>query len=165
MQLSKVLDEIRERVGIENLTDSCSGRGCRVDMTDVPRDRIVVDVDLAFKAHQRTGKHCDKILFYVDTTENRLVVVLIELKSGTFKVTDVAQQLQGSVNFVSSLVPRDLKATCIPVVFHGKGIHAAQRPRFRGAKVRFRNKESVIRRNKCGAPKNLANVLSGSGNR
>ena len=48
MQLSKVLDEIRERVGIENLTDSCSGRGCRVDMTDVPRDRIVVDMDLVF---------------------------------------------------------------------------------------------------------------------
>ena len=46
MQLSKVLDEIRERVGIENLTDSCSGRGCRVDMTDVPRDRIVVDMEL-----------------------------------------------------------------------------------------------------------------------
>ena len=164
MQLSKVLDKIRERVGIENLTDSCSGRGCRVDMTDVPRDRIVIDVDLAFKAHQRTGKHCDRILFYEDTAENRLVVVLIELKSGTFKVTDVAQQLQGSVNFVSSLVPKNLKATCIPVVFHGKGIHAAQRSRFRSAKVHFRNKASVIRRNKCSAPKNLANALSGSDN-
>lgn len=164
MQLSKVLDEIRERMGIENLTDSCSDRGCRVDMTDVPRDRIVVDVDMAFKAHQRTGKRCDRILFYIDTTENRLVVVLIELKSGTFKVTDVAQQLQGSANFVSSLVPRNLKATCIPVVFHGKGIHAAQRSRFRGTKVHFRNKEFVVRRNKCSAPKNLANVLSGSGN-
>ena len=164
MQLSKVLDGIRERVGIENLTDSCSGRGCRVDMTDVPRDRIVVDMDMAFKAHQRTGKHCDRILFYTDTTKNRLVVVLIELKSGTFKVTDVAQQLQGSVNFVSSLVPGNLKTICIPVVFHGKGIHPAQGARFKGIKVRFRNKESVIRRNRCGASKNLANVLPGSGN-
>ena len=77
-----------------------------------PRDRIVVDMDLAFKAHQGMGKHCDRILFYVDTAENRLVGVLIELKSGTFKVADVAQQLQGSVNFVSSLVPRNLKVTC-----------------------------------------------------
>lgn len=164
MQLSRILDEIRERVGEESLTHSCSGGGCRVDMTDVPSDRIVIDMDRAFKAHKRIGKHCDRVLFYIDITENSLVVVLIELKSGTFKVTDVAQQLQQSVAFVSTLVPRNLKTICIPVVFHGKGIHAAQSSRFKGIRVRFRNKEALIRRNRCGGPKNLANVLPESGN-
>ena len=164
MQLSKVLGEIRERVGVENLTHSCSGRGCRVDMTDIPGDRVVVDVDLAFKAHRRSGKRCDRILFYVNSEENHLVAVLIELKSGTFKATDVSEQLRGTAGFVSALVPRNLKTTCIPVVFHGKGIHPAQRPRLKHLTVRFRDQESVIRLNKCGAPKNLAHVLSASHN-
>ena len=160
MKMRDILRYIRERMGEMNLTDSCSGRGCQVDMTDVPRQRIVIDVDLAFKAHRRTGKRCDRILFYVDAEANRLVVVLIELKSGTFKAPDVAEQLQGSADFVSDFIPRDLITTCIPIVFHGKGIHPAQRPRLKNLKVRFRNQEFSVMRNKCGAPKNLANVLS-----
>ena len=53
MELSEVLDEIRKRVGEENLTDSCSGDGCQVDMTDVPRERIVVDVERVFQVNHR----------------------------------------------------------------------------------------------------------------
>ena len=75
--MSDMLNEIRTRVGEENLTNSCSGRNCRVDLTDIPGNRVVVDVDLAFAAHARSGKHCDRILFYEHTPQNSLVVVLI----------------------------------------------------------------------------------------
>ena len=91
--MSEILSEIRTRVGEGNLMRSCGDRRCRVDMTGVPRERIVVNVDTAFLANQSASKRCDRILIYGDTVKNRLVVALIELKSGTFRATEVCEQL------------------------------------------------------------------------
>ena len=162
--MSEVLSEIRERVGEENLINSCGGRGCRVDMAGVPRERIVIDVDMAFPANRIIGKRCDRILIYGDTVKNRLVMVIIELKSGTFKATDVFEQLQGSVDLFSDLIPRVLETTCIPILFHGKGVSKLQLKDINRTPVRFRNQRFPIRLRKCGVPKNLVNVLSQSDN-
>ena len=43
--MSEVLSKIREQIGEDNLINSCSSRACRVDMTGVPRERIVINVD------------------------------------------------------------------------------------------------------------------------
>ena len=162
--MSEVLSEIRERIGEINLINSCSGRGCRVDMTGVPRERIVINVDAAFPANQSAGKRCDRILIYGDTARNRLVVVFIELKSGTFKATDVFEQLQGSVDLFSDLIPQVLETTCIPILFHGKGVSKLQLKDINRTPVRFRNQRFPIRLKRCGVPKNLVGVLSQSDN-
>ena len=162
--MSEVLSEIRERVGEENLINSCSGRGCRVDMAGVPSDRIVIDVDTAYPSNQSTGKRCDRILVYGDTAKNRLVAVLIELKSGTFKATDVFKQLQDSVDLFVDLIPQALETTCIPILFHGKGVSKLQFRDINRTPVRFQNQKFPIRLRKCGAPRNLANALSQSDN-
>lgn len=162
--MSETLSEIRTKLGEENLTNSCGVRSCRVDMADIPGDRVVVDVDLAFAAHAGTGKHCDRILFYEHTLQNSLVVVLIEHKGGTFdSATDVAEQLQGGANFAKSFIPAGTKTTCIPILFHGGGSHKVQRDKLKRLKVGLTQKQPISL-GKCGAPKNLANVLSGSGN-
>lgn len=164
MNISDTLNEIRRRVGEENLTNSCSGRNCRVDMTDLPDNRVIVDVDIAFEVHAGTGKHCDRILFYEHTAQNSLVVVLIEHKGGTFdSARDIAEQLQGGANFVKSFIPRGIKTICIPVLFHRGGIHRTQRDQLKRLKVGLTQKQPISL-GKCGALKNLANVLSGSGN-
>ena len=162
--MSGVLSEIREQIGENNLINSCSGRGCRVDMTDVPRERIVVNVDTAFPANQSVGKRCDRILIYGDATANRLVMVFIELKSGTFKATETCEQLQGSVGLLSDLIPKALETTCIPILFHGKGVSKLQRKDINRNPLRFRNQRFPIRLSKCGVPKNLADVLFRSDN-
>ena len=162
--MSEVLSEIRERVGEENLINSCGDRRCRVDMTDIPRERVVVNVDTAFPANQSADKRCDRILIYGDTVKNRLVVALIELKSGTFKATDVSEQLQGSVNLFGGLIPQVLEVTYVPVLFHGKGVSKLQRRDLNRHPVRFRNQKFPIRLKKCGEPKNLAGVLFQSDN-
>ena len=162
--MSEVLSEIREQVGRDNLINSCSGHGCRVDMTGVPHERIVVNVDTAFPANQSAGKRCDRILIYEDTAKNRLVVVFIELKRGTFKATDVFEQLQGSVSLFSDLIPQTLETTCIPILFHGKGVSKLQLKDINRTPVRFRNQRFPIRLKRCGAPKNLVDVLSQSDN-
>ena len=162
--ISEVLRRIRERVGEKNIINSCSGRGCRVDMTGVPGERIVVDVDLAFPTNRVTGKRCDRILIYGDTSKNRLVMALIELKSGTFKATDVSEQLQESVGLLSGLIPQAFEMTCVPVLFHGKGISKLQLRDINRTPIRFRNQRFPIRLRRCGAPRNLASVLSQSDN-
>lgn len=162
--MSEVLSEIRERVGEGNLMSSCGDRRCRVDMTGVPRGRIVVNVDTAFLANQSASKRCDRILIYGDTVKNRLVVALIELKSGTFRATEVCQQLQGSVGLFSDLIPQVLEITYIPILFHGKGVSKLQRKDINRNPVRFRNQKFPIRLKKCGDPKNLVSVLSQSDN-
>ena len=162
--ISEVLSEIRGQIGEDNLINSCSGRGCRVDMTGVPRERIVVNVDTAFPANQSVGKRCDRILIYGDTAKNRLVVAFIELKSGTFKATDVFQQLQSSVGLFSDLIPQVLETTCMPILFHGKGVSKLQLKDINRTPVRFRNQRFPIRLKRCGVPKNLADVLFQSDN-
>ena len=160
MKLSEALDEIRKRVGEENLTNSCSSDGCRVDMTDVPHPRIVVEVERMFQVNQRSDKRCDRMLFYVDPDSSKLVVVLIELKSGNFNATDVYQQLQSGAKFAEELVPKDIEMTCIPVVFYGKRSHYAQLRKLKRNEVRFRRQTFPIRKRKCGRrTKNLASVL------
>ena len=157
MKLSEVLDAIRKQVGEENLTNSCSSDGCHVDMTDVPRERIVVDVERMFQVNQRQGKRCDRMLLYVD---EKLVVVLIELKSGNVNATEVFQQLQSGAKFAEGLVPEDIETTCIPVVFHGKRIHDAQLRKLKRKEVCFRRQTFPIWKRKCGRrTKNLASVL------
>ena len=153
--MSEVLSKIREQIGEDNLINSCSGRGCRVDMTGVPRERVIIDVDAAFPANRITGKRWDRILIYGDTAKNRLVVVFIELKSGTFKATDVFEQLQGSVDLFSDLISQVLETTCMPILFHGKGVSKLQLKDINRTPVRLKG---------CGAPKNLADVLSQSDN-
>lgn len=164
MKMSDVLNEIRTRVGEENLTNSCSGRNCRVDMTGIPGNRVIVDVDLAFETYARTGKHCDRILLYEHTDQNSLVVVLIEHKGGTFdSARDIAEQLQGGANFAKNFIPVGIKIICVPILFHGSGSHKAQRDKLKRLKVGLTQKQPISL-SKCGVPKNLANVLSGTGN-
>ena len=162
--MNEILGKIREEIGEANLINSCGGRGCRVDMVDVPSERIIVNVDTAFPADHTAGKRCDRILVYRDTVQNRLVVAFIELKSGTFKATEVSAQLQESVSLFSNLIPRAVEITCIPILFHGRGVSKLQRKDLNRSPVRFRNQKFPVRLSRCGAPRNLASVLLRSDN-
>lgn len=162
--MNEILGEIREEIGEVNLINSCGGHGCRVDMVDVPSERIIVNVDTAFPADHTAGKRCDRILVYGDTVQNRLVVAFIELKSGTFKATEVGAQLQESVGLFSNLIPRGVEITCIPILFHGRGVSKLQRKDLNRSPMRFRNQKFPIRLSRCGAPRNLASVLLRSDN-
>lgn len=174
MLLSDVLNEIRKQVDGQCICNSCSGDGCRVYLTDVPSERVIVDLECEFKQRKMDTKRCDYVLFYADAEQSSLVIVLIELKSGTFKASMVANQLQGGADYVSDIFGRlneevrsalsALKTTCVPILFHGGGIDKAQRYKLERAKIRFRNQKAAIKKNKCGQKRNLAEVLSNAGN-
>ena len=169
MGLKELLAEIKEQVNQECISNSCSGDGCRVYLTDVPSDRVIVDLECEFERRKISTRRCDYVLFCGNDTQNSLDVVLIELKSGTFKTPLVTDQLQGAADFVvevfgklsepATVAIRALKITCIPVLFYGKGIDKSQRYKLERAKVSFYSQKPAIKRRKCGEAKNLSAVL------
>ena len=168
MEISEVLEHIEKAIGSENLSRLRSRAGCRVDLTDAPSPRVVVDADLAFPAHGIEGQKCDYILFYVDTTQN-LVVVPIELKRGSINISTALGQLQGGADFASRFVParREFQIICRPLLFHGGRVHHLKQKRKRkNARsrntVRFRGGNYHIKTARCGRPRNLADGLSGT---
>ena len=171
MGFKELLTEIGKQVNDKCLSKSCKDQGCRVYLTDTPSDRVIVDLECEFKQRKKRTKRCDHIIFCGKTPYTNLVVILIELKSGGFKTPAITDQLQGAADFVTEMfgklpeetnaVLNTLEITCVPVLFHGKGIDRFQLRELERAKVRFLSQKPAIQRRKCGEPKNLASVLKG----
>ena len=155
--MSAALDGIRASVGAENCSESCSRDRCRVYLTNVPPARLIVDADKAFPAHRREGKHCDFVLF-VDQDDAPFLAAPAELKSGRPDVSEAVEQLQGGADFAADLAPSN--AVCLPILFHGKGVHKKERKDLNSAKINFRGRKLTVKMARCGHPRNLANALS-----
>ncbi len=160
MSRSEVLDTIRSRVGEENLSRSHRREGCRVYLDGVPSTRITVDADLAFPDHSFEGSRCDLIYFLVDS-DGRLLTVPAELKSGNVDASGVHEQLQQGANFALRVALRGMDSKCIPVLFHGKGIHPKQLRTLNRLKVSFRGQRLTIKIARCNRRENLADSLKG----
>ncbi len=171
MGLNELLTEIGKQVHEECISKSCSGDGCRVYLTGTPSERVILNLECEFDQRKMNTKRCDYVLFSGNASQSNLVVALIELKSGTFKTPAVAGQLQGGADFVTEMfgklskeansVLSTLEITCVPVLFHGKGIDRFQLRELERAQIRFLNRNTAIKRSKCGQAKNLASVLRG----
>ena len=171
MGLKELLTEIGKQVNEECLSKSCRGDGCRVYLTGTPSDRVIVNLECEFEQRKIDTKRCDYVLFCGNTSQSNLVVVLIELKSGTFKTPTVTDQLQRGADFVTEMfgkLPKEanaalstLEITCVPALFHGKRIDRFELRELERAKVRFLSRNTAIKRSKCGQAKNLASVLRG----
>ncbi|MCE2396327.1 hypothetical protein J4G02_17465 [Candidatus Poribacteria bacterium] len=149
--MSEVLNGIRTRVGEENLSTLRSRSSCGVNMTEAPSPRVVIDADRAFPAHGMMGKRCDYIIFFCDTAQNCLVAVLIELKGGDVKASEVSEQLQAGANFAERFTPGAPEAVCLPCLFH-KGIHKREFQQLQRASVRFRGEDTPIKTARCDSP-------------
>lgn len=75
------LNQIRRWIG-DREAKSYTRNGCRVSLANLPRERVVLDVDRAFPTDRAVKAQCDFILFYLDTDQGCLVIVPMELKRG-----------------------------------------------------------------------------------
>ena len=158
MKVNRVLDEIREQVGRESLINSCSGEGCRVYMTGIPSERVVIDVEREFESRNITEKRCDRLLFYI--TGNNLVAAPIELKNGKAEQSEVTEKLQNSLHFAASIAPRTLTTAYRPILFEGRGIKWINPRGTKQLNVNFRGNKLRIRVGRCGKSENLVRALS-----
>ena len=157
MNVNRVFDHIRGQVDEESLIDSCSGEGCRVDMTNIPSDRVVIHVEREFDSRNMPEKRCDRLLFYIDG--NNLAAAPIELKSGKAEQSEVIEKLQNSLHFAASIVPRTVTTAYRPILFEGRGIKWTNPSGTKQLNVSFRG-TLRIRVGRCGRRENLAKALS-----
>ena len=156
VNLYEVLDDIRRWIG-DREAKSYTRNGCRVSLANLPRERIMLDVDLAFPTDRAVKAQCDFILFYLDTDEECLVIVPMELKRGDVDASDAIKQLQEGARLVERLVPRNVKASCIPLLVYGsKRIRKEQNEKLRRATINFRGQNSPIQATRCGYEGNIA---------
>ena len=154
--MTDVLGRVREAVGESCVCKSASRDECGVDPTGLPDERVIVDADLAFPAHQWSGSRCDFIIFYREARRDHVIVTVpLELKSGRAEVSHVSAQLQQGADFAARFAPAD--AICRPVLIHGKRINLRELNR---AKVLFRDRRMTIRTARCNRAGNLAQALS-----
>lgn len=164
MNLHEHLEEIRQWIGNRNAT-SYTKEGCRVSMANIPSERVVLDVDRAFSADRANTNQCDFILFYIQSTQNSLTGVPMELKSGNVDASEAVAQLQEGARIVDRYTPNDVEMHLIPVLVHGGSIHRNQRNRLRTSRIRFRGEEFPINTARCGHQGNLAQTLAKSSKR
>ena len=131
-----------------------------MDMTGVPSDRVVIDVEREFDSRNMTQKRCDRLLFYA--AGNNLVASPIELKSGRAEQSDVVEQLQNSLHFAANIVPRTRTLTTVyrPILFQGRGIKWTNPRGSQELNVNFRGRKTRIRVGRCGIRGNLVRALS-----
>ena len=113
--MTSLCDEVRRRVPPECITRDCEKECCSVDMTDVPGDHVLIDVDKAgLSGNQRK---CDYI--FVGCNEDTWVVAM-ELKRGNPRASTVVEQLRAGAEYVDSIIPKGAGIRFLPVVVTGK---------------------------------------------
>ena len=150
LNLSKELTGIQEQVSPNSLTNECGGEGCRVYRTDMPKKRIVINVEKEFDSRGESKKRCDRLLFYGN--KNTLIAVPIELKGrGKGDESQVLEQLKNGLEFAATLV-QGLKGTVyVPIVFTKKGIRWTNPKRQnQELTVKFKGKTLRVLTSRCG---------------
>ena len=163
MNLSKGLTHVQKQVSPNSVTRSCSGEGCKVYLTNIPKQKVVINVEKEFDARKESGKRSDRLLFYEN--KNTFFAVPIELKGrGKGDESDVLEQLKSGLEFAATLVPNLTKIVYVPIVFTKNGIRSTNpRRQNRELKVKFQGKTLTVLRGRCGRKRNLANLLSNAG--
>ncbi len=160
--MNKVLQNIETQIGAAHIIinkNTLVRDNCSADLTGIPTQRVVVDMDSVLPSGQHGRKHCDYVIFFLNTSENTLFAVPIELKTGTIKGS--AQQLQQGADFAAHHAPSTPKNTCVPVLCH-KGIPKLARRALQKSKVRFRGLKITVETTRCGVRRNIATALSKS---
>ena len=165
MNLSKGLTHVQEQVFPDSLTNSCKEKGCRAYLTDIPRQKVVINLEKEFDALGKSGKRGDRLLFYGNAAKNTFVAVPIELKGGEADESDVREKLENSLKFAATVAP-DRKAcgetVYVPILFHERSINWTN-PRRRQLEVSFQGRTLRVLTGRCSKKRNLANLLSKAG--
>ena len=165
VNLHEALEEICQWIGDNEATSPYTKEGCRVSMANIPSERVVLDVDLAFPTGRARTNQCDFVLFYIDSNQNSLFGVPMELKRGDVDASEAVAQLQEGARIVDNCTPDDVEMNLVLVLVHGDSMHKSQRNRLRTARIRFRGEEFPINTTRCGHEGNLAQALAKSSKR
>lgn len=132
------------------MVKQCRCKGCRLKLEDVVSSggMTVLDADKYGGLTGHEGKQCDCLVF---VTTQRLIAAAVELKSGGFRVSEVAEQLQSGADQIDTLSEGLNVGQFFPILLHGKVKHASEVKSLRRKGVTFRGTRYSIIREKCGS--------------
>ena len=157
--MNNILENIVTKIGAAHLIvnrNALTRENCRADLTGLPTDRVVVDMDSVFPSGQHGQKQCDYVVFFLNTSEDTCFAVPIELKSRSIK--GARAQLQQGADFAARYLPMGYKTICVPILFH-KGLSTFAHRDLPKRRVRFRGANMTVEATRCGVNKNLVSVL------
>ena len=144
VNLHEALEEIRQWVGNRKATSPYTKEGCRVSMANIPSERVVLDVDLVFPTGRADTNQCDFVLFYIDTAQDSLIGVPMELKRGDVNASEAVAQLQEGARIADGCTPNAVEMNLVLILVHGGSMHRSQRNKLRTARITFRGEEFPI---------------------
>ncbi len=110
-------------------------------MEGAPANRVLVDLDCDNLdiAWGDGDKYCDYL--FIGEEKVTAYVAPIELKGGSFRASEVIEQLQGGANAADKWLPPGDAFQFVPVLVHGKGINREDLKKLRRAKIKLRKHE------------------------
>ncbi len=152
-----------ERVS-ESINQSCQSTGkvsrvgCRVDMTDVPTPKLIIDFDKPRTPLSGNEVRCDYFLVSKDQNSDFSWVAVLELKAGSLKTSQAVKQLQAGASAVEKLISKGEAIRFRPVVVC-RGMHNEQIKilREKSNHIKLHEKKEPIRHIRCGSK--LMNAL------
>ena len=150
--MTGLVDAVREKI-----EDSCIEAGplrrkdCEISLESAPRSRVVIDFDKPGSPLSKRRRRCE-YLFVTDRDGGGGRVVPMEFKSGSMRVSKVAEQLQAGSRVAERLVPKGNSISFLPVaVLYGSVNRKQTRDlKMKGNTVRYRGRREPVRILRCG---------------
>ena len=124
----------------------CAGAGCKLRLPSSGKHACICGTCYQ-RNHGHTEPLCDCILFW---TSQHDVVAIVELKT-TVKAEECLRQLRNGAAVAELRTPKNITPhDIVPLIVHGS-MNSAVVVKLAGKTVKYRGKEYLIRRIKCGA--------------
>ena len=152
--------------GQDNFTDKISSQGCKGSLKGISKcNRLIVDVDRYTWKLNCASKRCDYVLFFQNKPIDKVICVLIELKSGEYRVDDVVEKLQCTAQYLDKSLDLEsklgIKLSLCPLLLRKRGPHSTERKEFERAAISYRGTMKSIYRSQCGIEGNVVDAMPG----
>lgn len=154
-----MFEEIESRIGVNYIVRRVQGSGCGVSFFGIKEEKLVFDVERFCKGEGIEEKRCDFAVF-LNNPREKLCCILIELKSGALKASNVSEQLKGGAVVIEESL-NGIELNLIPLVLTSSS-HQIERMRLNKARVPFRGIPHSIALGRCNRRGNLNSAIGKS---
>jgi hypothetical protein len=125
----------------------CKDAGCHISMPKGGSARFILAGTTYQTNHSFSSPLCDFLVFLCAKDDH---VYVLELKSGSFSISDVVNQLQGGADVVSTITDGS-RVRFYPVLVQAKGVSAIERKALASRKVLYGGRQYSVFVARCGS--------------
>lgn len=148
--MNPLLKSLADQVPADCFSKHCMKEKCKILMSRfLTESGRLVDLDCpSLRQTLGESKRCDFI--YLGNADGKVLVVMIELKSGRCKPRDVCEQLQGGATAAQAWLQPSQPYHVVPVLAFGRRIHRRDLDRLRRCRIRLFGKQREVTVMRCG---------------